>query len=53
MAVKFLAGEVAANPEAQARFTREARALANLNHPNVATIHGFELLEALGRSLKS
>ena len=41
VAVKFLTGEAAASPEAQARFAREARALALLDHPNIVRVHDF------------
>ncbi len=41
VAVKFLAGEAASSPEAQARFAREARALALLDHPNIVRVHDF------------
>ncbi|MDX1382548.1 MAG: serine/threonine-protein kinase, partial [Thermoanaerobaculia bacterium] len=41
VAVKLLLDEVAADPERLARFEREARVLASLNHPNLATLHGF------------
>jgi eukaryotic-like serine/threonine-protein kinase len=41
VAVKFLAREVASSPEAQARFAREARALALLDHPNIVRVHDF------------
>ena len=42
VAVKMLPEELATDPERQARFEREARVLAALSHPNVATVHGFE-----------
>ena len=42
VAVKLLPSEVAADPERVSRFSREARLLAALNHPHIATIHGFE-----------
>jgi len=43
VAVKVLPPEVAgAPPRWLARFEREARLLATLNHPNVAAIHGLE-----------
>ncbi|HXI02716.1 MAG TPA: protein kinase, partial [Candidatus Saccharimonadales bacterium] len=42
VAIKVLPAEVAADPERLARFDREARLLASLNHPNVAQVYGFE-----------
>jgi serine/threonine protein kinase len=42
IAVKVLPEGFAQNPDRLARFEREARALASLNHPNVAAIYGFE-----------
>ena len=42
VAIKILPREFTGNPERLARFEREARVLAALNHPNIATIHGVE-----------
>ena len=39
VAIKSLPAEVMANPKAKLRFSREARLLASLNHPNIATIY--------------
>jgi Tol biopolymer transport system component len=39
VAIKSLPAEVMANPKARSRFAREARVLASLNHPNIATIY--------------
>lgn len=43
VAIKVLPEIVACNPERLARFQREAKLLASLNHPNIAAI--YELLE--------
>lgn len=45
VAVKALPGVFAADPERLARFKREAKLLATLNHPNIAGIYGLEAAE--------
>jgi len=42
VAIKVLPDELAADEERVARFEREAKLLASLNHPNIASIYGFE-----------
>src|SRR5204862_8263395 len=42
VAIKSLAPSVGLDPDALARLEHEARSLAAVNHPNVATIHGLE-----------
>jgi len=49
VALKLLPEEFFADPERRARFEREAKLLATLNHPGIASIHAFE--EADGRHL--
>ena len=42
VAVKVLPAAVADDPEQMQRLEREARALAALNHPNIAHVYGLE-----------
>jgi eukaryotic-like serine/threonine-protein kinase len=42
VAIKILPDHLAADPERIARFKREAKTLAALNHPHIAAIYGFE-----------
>jgi len=41
VAIKVLPEQLAKNPQALARFEREARAVAALSHPNILAIHDF------------
>ena len=42
VALKLVHPDFCHHPDSLARLRREARALASLNHPNVATLHGLE-----------
>src|SRR2546428_11550014 len=47
VAIKILPSSFAADPDRLARFEREARVLASLNHPHIAQIYGIEEREGL------
>src|ERR1700676_4786080 len=50
VAIKVLPSALARDPERLARFEREAKVLASLNHPNIAQIYGIEE-SSTGRAL--
>lgn len=47
VAIKVLPREFTHDPERLSRFQREARMLAALNHPNIATIYGLEQFDGV------
>ena len=47
VAIKVLSERFAGDRERMARFEREARVLASLNHPNIAAIYGLEESEGV------
>jgi Tol biopolymer transport system component len=47
VALKVLPDEFAKDPDRMARFEREAKVLASLNHPNIATLYGLESVESV------
>jgi Tol biopolymer transport system component len=47
VAIKILSARIAADRDAVLRFEREARALATLNHPNIAAI--YDVIESSGQ----
>jgi len=46
VALKVLPEEFANDPDRYARFEREAKVLASLNHPNIAHLYGLESVKA-------
>jgi serine/threonine-protein kinase len=48
VALKVLPAGLADDPERHARFEREAKVLASLNHANIATLYGLEHLQPIG-----
>ncbi|MGI8783533.1 MAG: protein kinase domain-containing protein [Acidobacteriota bacterium] len=47
VAIKVLPDAFTKDPERLARFEREARLLASLNHPNIGAIHGLEEFDGI------
>src|SRR5512132_2490144 len=47
IAIKVLPAEVASSPDRLARFEREARTVAGLNHPNIVVLHTVEDVEGV------
>lgn len=47
VAMKILPAVFASDPDRLARFEREARVLASLNHSNIATLFGIEQAEGV------
>ena len=47
VAIKVLPEQFSRDKERVARFEREAKLLASLNHPNIASIYGFEQSEGM------
>jgi len=51
VALKVLPADVAEDPDRLARFEREAKVLASLNHPNIAHLYGLEAVESDERTV--
>ena len=47
VALKVLPEAFTQDPDRLARFEREAKVLASLNHPNIGAIHGLEEAEGI------
>src|SRR3990172_5920137 len=47
VAVKVLPMIIGLDPERRARFEKEARIMAALEHPHIAAIHGFDVVDGL------
>jgi eukaryotic-like serine/threonine-protein kinase len=48
VAIKVLSSQLAEDPQFQERFEREARAISQLNHPNICALHDIGKAEGFG-----
>ena len=46
VAIKLLHADLQADPEFMTRFTREAKVIASLHHPNIMQIHDFQIYQS-------
>lgn len=46
VAIKILHSDLQADPEFNSRFSREARVIASLHHPNIIQVHDFQISHA-------
>ncbi len=53
VALKVLPEAFTSDPDRLARFEREAKVLASLNHPNIGSIYGLEEAEGASRRWSS
>src|SRR5947209_16744871 len=45
VAIKLLHADLQVDPEFMTRFTREAKVIASLHHPNIGQIHDFQIYQ--------
>src|SRR5713226_8248171 len=50
VAIKILHTDLQADPEFSSRFSREARVIASLHHPNIMQIHDFQIARSPSRA---
>lgn len=53
VAIKLLHAELQTQPDFVERFTREARFVASLHHPNIVQIHDFEIASTNGSRVRA
>lgn len=53
VAIKLLHADLQADPDFVAHFTREARLVASLHHPNIVQIHDFQLTDTEGSRVRA